>query len=142
MKIKKESKIQCNWCGQDKSEKDYLRMSRKNGVAICKDCIEKKYTELLAKTDKFRAIMICCHYLDIPYYHKIVNSLEIGEDIRRYFKYLNLVQYDNNTFEDDVLSDLSLYDEPTAIKRENVKKRIGEIIEHITEELEMVKNDV
>lgn len=142
MKTKKEIKVQCAWCGQEKSEKDYLRISRKNGVSICKDCVEEKYTELLKKTDKNRAIMICCHYLNIPYYHDIVNRLEIGEGIRIYFRYLNLAQYDNVTFEDGVISDLSLYDEPIAIKREKVKKRIDEIIEHITEELEMVKNDV
>lgn len=142
MKTKKESKIQCSWCRQEKTEKEYLKMSLKKGVSICKECAEKKYTELLAKTDKFRAIMICCHYLDIPYYHKIVNSLEVGEDIRQYFKRLNLVQYDNNTFEEGVLCDLSLYDEPTAIKRENVKKKIGEIIEEVTKELEQLKNDI
>ena len=133
-----EPLIQCKWCGKEKKQTQYFKCSIENHVNICSDCINKKYTDLCDKTDKAKAILICCHYLDIAFKYDIFKSLAIGEGIGIYIRQLNLRQNPDN-FEQGILSgSFELITDPKEHIRNQAKDKISSIIN----ELEMIRNDI
>ncbi len=131
----------CRWCGNEKSESAFFKCSIDNNTPLCKKCIIAKYEEILAKSDKVKALFACCHHLDVPFVYQIYQSLGVGEGINIYIKYLNLPQYKNKnagTFEDGLINCLDLKIYPTEQNQNEAKQRLDDIIKRIEE----VRNDL
>ncbi len=94
----------CRYCNNEKSEDKFFKCAIQHRSYICTDCIKKIYNRLNENCEKYLAIFICCHYLDIAFYWDIYESLKIGEGIGYYIRQLNLVQNQNpDTFEDGII---------------------------------------
>ncbi len=129
----------CRYCNNEKSEDKFFKCAIQNKSFICTDCIKEIYNRLNEKCEKFIAVFICCHYLDIAFYWDIYESLKIGEGVGYYIRQLNLVQNQNpDTFEDGIIKNNIIDYTPKDYKSKNIKQQITNIIA----ELEAVKNDV
>ncbi len=134
----------CRYCNNEKSEDKFFKCAIQNKSFICTDCIKKIYNRLNENCEKYLAIFICCHYLDIAFDVNIYNSLEIGQGIGHYVKQLNLVQNMQNqspdTFADGIIKSNIINYVPKDEKNE--KDKIKQQLKNIIAELEMVTNDV
>ena len=137
--ITNEPPIQCRWCGKEKKQRKYFKCSIDNRINICTDCITEKYKALCDKTDKAKAILICCHYLDIAFIYEIFKSLAIGEGIGIYIRQLNLRQNQHpDNFEQGILSGCDLITD----YKENTRNQTKDKITNIIKELENIRNDI
>ncbi len=129
----------CRLCNKEKPEDKFFKCAIQHKSFICTDCIKGIYNRLNEKCEKYLAIFICCHYLDIAFYWDIYESLKIGEGIGYYVKQLNLVQNQiPDTFEDGIIKNNIIDYTPKDYKAVRIKQQIANIIT----ELEAVKNDV
>ncbi len=129
----------CRWCNKEKSEDKFFKCAIQHRSFICMNCIKEKYNQLNEKHERYLAIFICCHYLDIAFYWDIYESLKIGEGIGYYIRQLNLLQNQNpDTFEDGIIKNNIIDYTPKDYKADRIKQRLKNIIT----ELEAVKNDV
>ena len=131
----------CRWCGKEKKENKFFKCSIDHNALICQDCIKKKYKELLERTDKAKAILICCHHLNIAFLYDIYKSLNIGEGIGIYVRQLNLTQNRNpENFEEGLINHFEL--DNNAVKNDwlisEAKKKIDEVIKN----LEVIHSDL
>lgn len=145
MKTKKKQVIQnepltkCHWCGKEKKQSQFFKISLVRGADICTDCINAKYTDLCTKTDKAKAILACCHYLDTAFNYDICKSLAIGEGIGIYLRQLNLRQnQDPENFEQGLIHGFDFIAEHQEITNKKAKNELTEIIN----KLEMIKNEI
>lgn len=129
----------CRWCGKEKDETHFFKCAITHGSFICMDCIKQKYNEINEKCEKYIAIPICSHYLDIAFYYDVYQSLGIGEGLGYYIRQLNLMQNnDISSFEESVLKSNIIDCTPNEMKIEKAKNELTEIIN----KLEAVKNDL
>lgn len=139
VKGKTEATYQCRWCGNEKAESGFFKCAIDHKSFICKDCIKAKYNELNSKCEKYLAIFICCHYLDIAFYWDIYETLQIGEGIGYYVRQMNLVQNQNpDSFEEGIIKNNIIDYTPKDLKSEKIKEQLTDIIS----KLEAVRNDV
>ncbi len=134
-----EDTYKCRWCGKEKVAEKFFKCSIQHNSFICSDCIKQKYNELNRKCEKYLAIFICCHYLDIAFYWDIYQTLKIGEGIGYYIRQLNLIQNQNpDTFEDGIIKNSIIDYTPRDFKVNLIKEQMSDIIT----ELEKIKNDM
>ena len=144
MKTKKQSitnepLAKCKWCGKEKKQSKFYKISLDRGADICSDCINAKYAELCQKTDKTKAILACCHYLDTAFNYDICKSLAIGEGIGIYLRQLNLRQnQEPESFEQGIISGFDFIAEHQERIHEKAKNGITDIIN----KLEMIRNEI
>ena len=145
MKIQKKQVTQnkpltkCQWCGKEKKQSQFFKISIVRGADICTDCINAKYTDLCSKTDKAKAILACCHYLDTAFNYDICKSLAIGEGIGIYLRQLNLRQnQDPENFEQGLIDGFDFI----AEHQEQTNKKAKNELTEIMNKLEMIKNEI
>ena len=137
-KPKKWKYYDCKWCGDKKREDDFFKCSIDHEKFICTDCIKAKYNDLCDKCSKENALLIMCHYLDIPFYWDICKSLCVGEDIGIYVRQCNIAQYDLTSFEEGFISAKLDYTNTYLIDKERICTLIG----GVQERLEAIKKEV
>ena len=120
-KIRQEEIYTCRRCGKEKSRAFFFKCSIDNQTMICKDCISDKYEELLKRTGKKNALFICCHYLDIPFYAEIADSLKTGEGIGEYVRQYNIKQYNDMNFEDSMIKYPLNFDRDYSVQNERCR---------------------
>lgn len=130
IKSKSEQVYKCRWCDRDKRESGFYRCSITNKSFICKNCIDRKFEELVLKYDYNRAIFIVCHYLDVAYYEDISKLVE-NENIGYYLRQLNLMQNNIENFETSIIKNKSVEFTPPDYKYTETKRRLGDIIQEI-----------
>ena len=129
----------CRWCNKEKSDKAFYKCSIENHSYICTECITQKYKEIICKHEKYKALMVCCHYLDIAFFFDIYKSLEIGQGLGYYIRQLNLLQNRNpDSYEKGILKDCSIDYTPTEYSNTYLKSKLDDVIK----ELEVIKNDI
>ncbi|MBP0983189.1 MAG: hypothetical protein J6A19_05625 [Oscillospiraceae bacterium] len=140
-KIKKDSKprIQCKWCGKEKLQYNFFKCSIDRNVNICTKCINNKYNEVLSQSNKAKAILACCHYLDIAFIYDIFNNLELDEGIGIYIRQFNLRQ---NQQSDNFEQGLIKYFDLNIIPNEETKDRAKDRLTEIITQLEEIRNDI
>lgn len=145
MKTKKKQITQtepltkCQWCGKEKKQSQFFKISLVRGAGICTDCINAKYTDLCTKTDKAKAILACCHYLDTAFNYDICKGLDIGEGIGIYLRQLNLRQnQEPENFEQGLIDGFDFNAEHQELTNKKAKNELTEIIN----KLEMIKNEI
>ena len=124
----------CQWCEKEKKPDKYYKRSITNKTFICKECIDRKFEELVLKYDTDRAIFIVCHYLNLPFYRQCVESLkEEKGDIGYYIRQLNLNQNKHHLddFETSIIKNNNLEFSPPDYKYTETKHRLGDIIKEI-----------
>lgn len=104
-------KYKCNCCGEEwanpvdhfyKSKWSKLWVKNELFVPICRNCIASLFEEYARRyKDERLATIICCHYLDVPFYHAIYDAV-IRDSSRfsfgMYLSRLNGRQYQCKTF--------------------------------------------
>ena len=120
----------CRWCEEEKRESKYYKCSITHKSFICKECIDRKYNELVLKYDTDRAIFIVCHYLDIAYY-KDISKLVENENIGFYLRQLNLIQNQIENFETSIIKNKSVEFTSPDYKYTETKSRLGDIIKEM-----------
>lgn len=139
---KKQEKIKyiCRWCDKEKTEDKFFKCAITHGSFICMDCIKRKYNEVNEKCEKYIAILICSHYLDIAFYYDIYQSLGVGEGLGYYIRQLNLTQNQNpDTFAEGIIKNNNIVDyTPKDLKIEKAKTELTNILSRIEE----IKNDL
>ena len=144
MKTKKQSitnepLTKCKWCGKEKQQSKFYKISLDRGTNICSDCINAKYADISQKTDKAKAILACCHYLDTAFNYDICKGLAIGEGIGIYLRQLNLRQNQApESFEQGVISGFDFI----AEHQERISKMGKAEITDIINKLEMIRNEI
>lgn len=145
MKTKKKQLItnelptKCKWCGKEKNQSKFYKISLDRGADICTDCINTKYADLCQKTDNAKAILACCHYLDTAFNYDICKGLAIGEGIGIYLRQLNLRQNQApESFEQGIISGFDFITE----HQERISKMGKAEITDIINKLEMIRNEI
>lgn len=115
-KPKVESKVKaekpsytCNRCGKDKPEDKFFlakwskiwNITNKRSP-VCKECIDELFSEYSNRYESERtALIMCCHYLDIPYYRSLYDSIVENNNffnVGLYCRQINLGQYQYKSF--------------------------------------------
>lgn len=68
---------------------------------ICQSCLRKKFDEYTKRYNEQIATIIICHYLDIPFFYSLYDSLikkNDGFNIGMYIRQMNNQQYKTKTF--------------------------------------------
>lgn len=69
---------------------------------ICKECINELFEQWARKyKDERVAMIIVCHYLDIPFYHSLYDSIQQNNDqfkVGLYVRQINGIQYRQKSF--------------------------------------------
>lgn len=99
----------CVCCGEEKIEDHFFSSkwskiwrTTNHKVLVCKDCIQKLFDEYKNRYDEFTALKICCHYLDIPVYRLLYDSIVQNNNffnVGLYIRQLQLGQYQYKGFE-------------------------------------------
>lgn len=99
-------KVKCCHCGKEKAETSYYNSNSdfySNGkLPICKDCFSKKYAEYLAEYHSSKkAMQRMCMSFDIYFSEDLFDKCDTGDEkvVGRYFRNLNITQYQGKTFE-------------------------------------------
>ncbi len=123
----------CRWCDKEKAENKFYKCSIDNKTLICTDCITHKYNDVLQKTDKAKALLVCCHHLDIPFIYEIFNSLNVREGLGIYIRQLNLTQNRTENFEDGLINYVDLSVNPKEFIRDEVKIELRDLLKRMGE---------
>lgn len=105
----------CICCGVEKSENQFYKSkwsqvwnNTNHTVLFCKSCIQKIFTEMTARyNSEETALIICCHYLDVPYYGSLYKSITENNaifNVGLYLRQLCLQQYQYQTFLNTLVS--------------------------------------
>lgn len=68
---------------------------------VCQSCLKEKFEEYKRRYSERIAVMIICHYLDVPFYYSLYDSIiknNDGFNIGMYMRQMNNSQYRNKTF--------------------------------------------
>lgn len=98
---------------------------------VCISCLKERLKELSNRYGERRAITVLCHYLDIPFYYSLYDSMIKKTDnfsIGTYVRQMNNRQYSNKTFVNTLndLKELSI----DAEKFEEIKEEKWKASEH------------
>lgn len=108
-KNKEKPRWTCVCCGEEKVEDNFFSSkwskiwcTTNHKVLVCKDCIQKLFDEFTKRYDEFNALKICCHYLDVPVYRVLYDSIVENNNffnVGLYLRQLQLGQYQFKGFE-------------------------------------------
>lgn len=106
---KEKPRWTCVCCGEEKAEDNFFSSKwskvwcvTNHKVLICKECIQKLFDEYVKRYDEFTALKICCHYLDVPVYRLLYDSIVQNNNffnVGLYLRQLQLGQYQFKGFE-------------------------------------------
>ena len=68
---------------------------------VCTSCLKEKFEEYKKRYNEHVALIIICHYLDIPFYYSLYDSIikkNDGFSIGMYVRQMNQKQYETQTF--------------------------------------------
>lgn len=110
LNTKKETpRYVCQCCGEEKTETNFFSSKwskvwniTDHKVLFCKDCIQKIFDEFKNRFDEFTALKICCHYLDVPVYREMYDSIVQNNNffnVGLYLRQMNLGQFQYKGFE-------------------------------------------
>lgn len=110
LNTKKETpRYVCQCCGEEKTETNFFSSKwskvwniTDHKVLFCKDCIQKLFDEFKNRFDEFTALKICCHYLDVPVYREMYDSIVQNNNffnVGLYLRQMNLGQFQYKGFE-------------------------------------------
>lgn len=110
LNTKKETpRYVCQCCGEEKVETNFFSSKwskvwniTDHKVLFCKDCIQKLFDEFKNRFDEFTALKICCHYLDVPVYREMYDSIVQNNNffnVGLYLRQMNLGQFQYKGFE-------------------------------------------
>ena len=110
LNTKKEApRYVCQCCGAEKSDINFFSSKwskvwnvSDHKVLFCKDCIQKLFDEFKGRFDEFTALKICCHYLDVPVYREMYDSIVQNNNffnVGLYLRQMNLGQFQYKGFE-------------------------------------------
>ena len=120
----------CNRCGKEKAEdKFFLAKWSKvwnmtnHRAPICKECIDELFSEYTKRYGSEKiALQMCCHYLDIPYYRILYDSIVENNNffnVGLYCRQINLGQYQYKSFINTLVDgELNKSDEEAKEERE------------------------
>ena len=134
IEMKKNNTLyKCRLCDKEKAASKFFKCSIDNKTLICNDCINQKYKEILRKSDKAKALFVCCHHLNVPFCLDIYNSLNVCDGLGIYIRQLNLAQNSTESFEDGLVKyvDLNIFPKETA--RNEAKTEILNTIKQLEE---------
>ena len=128
-KNKETPKWTCVCCGEEKTETNFFSSkwskvwnTTNHKVLICKDCIQKLFNEYTSRYDEYTALKICCHYLDVPVYRLLYDSIVQNNNffnVGLYLRQLQLGQYQFKGFEVSMVNgELGKSDETAKEERE------------------------
>ena len=110
LNTKKETpRYVCQCCGAEKTETNFFSSKwskvwnvTDHKVLFCKDCIQKLFDEFKSRFDEYTALKICCHYLDVPVYREMYDSIVQNNNffnVGLYLRQMNLGQFQYKGFE-------------------------------------------
>ena len=73
---------------------------------VCRSCLDRKFDEYRIRYDEITAVRILCHYLDVPFYFSLYDSIiQKNPDftIGMYLRQLNNKQYTGKTFVNTII---------------------------------------
>lgn len=126
---KEKPRWTCVCCGEEKVEDNFFSSkwskvwcTTNHKVLICKDCIQKLFNEYTNRYDEYTALKICCHYLDVPIYRTLYDSIVENNNffnVGLYLRQLQLGQYMFKGFEVSMINgELTKSDEVAKEERE------------------------
>lgn len=135
-KIEEKPKVEkavytCNRCGKEKTEDKFFlaKWSKVWNITnkrapICKECIDELFSEYSKRYESERiALIMCCHYLDIPYYRVLYDSIVENNNffnVGLYCRQINLGQYQYKSFINTLVDgELQKTDEEAKEERES-----------------------
>ena len=106
--------FRCTSCGEewDTPINHFFRTSSSLYAAndkyfpVCKKCLQQKFEEYTRRFDEKEATKIICHYLDIPFFYSLYDSISKkneGFSIGMYLRQMNNKQYNGKTFVNTIL---------------------------------------
>lgn len=109
VKEKEKAVYLCLSCGAEKNETNfysskYSKMwaTGDHKVMICKDCIQRLFDEYTKRYEnEFTALKMCCHYLDVPVYRALYDTIIQKNNffsVGLYLRHLQLGQYKMKSF--------------------------------------------
>ena len=128
-KVEKNKYI-CNRCGIEKVEDKFflakwskIWYTTNKRAPICKECIDELFSEYTKRYESERiALIMCCHYLDIPYYRVLYDSIVENNNffnVGLYCRQINLGQYQYKSFINTLVDgELQKTDEEAKEERE------------------------
>ena len=106
-----------------KSQWSKLYVQNSQFVPICKQCVEDLFTDLERRHKTKTACMILCHYMDVPFYHAVYNSIIENNNtfgIGMYMRMIQMRQYTKQDFSQTILThELSKTDIDVQTERED-----------------------
>ncbi|MGF6375101.1 hypothetical protein M2140_000135 [Clostridiales Family XIII bacterium PM5-7] len=99
----------CTMCGKsyENPERRFFKtkskLYEKNDMyyCVCRSCLEEKFEEFKKRYDERTAMLVMCHYLDVPFYYSLYDSVIKNNDkftIGLYFRQMNTKQFYSKTF--------------------------------------------
>lgn len=73
---------------------------------ICIDCAKNKFTEFSNRFDERTAVVILCHYLDVPFFYAAYDGIRVNNDtfsFGSYLRQMNNKQYSRKSFVNTLL---------------------------------------
>lgn len=83
-----------------KSQWSKLYAKNSQFVPICKDCVDAIFEDIEKRHNTKTACIIMCHYLDVPFYHAVYNSVAESNNTFAMGLYMRMVQMKQYTKQD------------------------------------------
>ncbi len=108
-KLPDDKTYRCLCCGKETDQpvnrffksRSSLYVANDNYVPICRECLNEKFADYRARFDEVTAVKIICHYMDIPFYYSLYDSIIRNSEnftIGFYSRQMNSKQYASKTF--------------------------------------------
>lgn len=112
--ITEEKLYKCTCCGKEHDNpvsrfyKSTSKLFEKNDgyYPICRSCLDERFKEYRSRYGESQAVIIMCHYLDVPFYYSLYDSIIKATDnftIGMYLRQMNNRQYKSKTFVNTLL---------------------------------------
>lgn len=138
----------CCRCRKPFSKSDFYKTNSEvftdNGyMPVCKDCLYELFLQYLEKYDgdTQRALKRICMLFDIYYDDTAFassNTSDVDVILGNYFKRLNMIQYQNKTF-DNTINKGFIFDNYNIPKRKQVKVKAHDILAVDNDDMEIVQ---
>lgn len=98
---------------------------------LCQKCAQAKFEEFSNRFDERTAMVILCHYLDVPFFYALYDSVRVNNDtftVGTYLRQLNQKQYTRKSFVNTLLDKKELMVDAQKFEdiKENTRWKISE----------------
>ncbi len=125
-------KYDCLLCHRNLPETDFVKSRGSHvwtetggRVLFCKDCIDGKFKMAKERYGERLALMIACHWCDVPYIEAVYQSTILKNgvlDFGNYTRLLNAQQYSKRSFINSIV-DGEFFEESAAKTRDNLEAK-------------------